>query len=385
MDEIGFNDLIFSAEMLSARRNDGTEIRFTRKERALLKEFVAKTNTVLTRDKLLEALHRDDQGDISERNIDFLVNRLRTKLGDKARDPRFIASQYGEGYIWIAKSIDETRTNAFLQIGPVYGLTETDNGERAFLDLLTTTLNSVSDKKAAIVCTRALQPHADQAPLTDYGLEASFYKDNTRLHAAFVLRHGPGRQAISSFRTAFANGDDNNVVRDLAINVQRALWAHMAMPASPVVIAPSDIPLEIRIHDAARTLAPSSDSWRESEARIEAARVAAPDGRPSVSCGALHFMPVFFSTRERARSPVQVNGVRSRRRLKRSLWHRCQTFRTIRCSCLVRPNCFSSSIAAISISPSDLRKIHLPAVAPLQLPFPHWHNCECIADAPKKR
>ena len=187
MDAIRFNDLIFSAEMLSARRNDGTEIRFTRKERALLKEFVAKSNTVLTRHKLLEALHRDDQGDISERNIDFLVNRLRTKLGDKARDPRFIASQYGEGYIWIAESIDETQTNAFLQIGPVYGLTETDNGERAILDLLTTTLNSVTDKKASIVCTRALQPHADQ--FADYVLEASFYKDDTRLHAAFVLRH----------------------------------------------------------------------------------------------------------------------------------------------------------------------------------------------------
>ena len=277
MDAIRFNDLIFSAEMLSARRNDGTEIRFTRKERALLKEFVAKSNTVLTRHKLLEALHRDDQGDISERNIDFLVNRLRTKLGDKARDPRFIASQYGEGYIWIAESTDETRTNAFLQVGPVYGLTETDNGERAILDLLTTTLSSVTDKKAAIVCTRALQPHAHQAPFADYVLEASFYKNDTLLHAAFVLRHGPGRQAIASFRTAFANGDDNNVVRDLAINVQRALWAHMAMPASPVVITPSDIPLEIRIHDAARTLAPSSDSWRESEERIEAARVAAPD------------------------------------------------------------------------------------------------------------
>jgi DNA-binding winged helix-turn-helix (wHTH) protein len=277
VDAVCFNDLIFSADMLSARRNDGTEIRFTRKERALLKEFVAKGNNVLTRHKLLEALHRDDQGDISERNIDFLVNRLRTKLGDKARDPRFIASQYGEGYVWIAEPIDGTRTNAFLQIGPVYGLTETDNGERAILDLLTTTLDSDTDEKAAIVCTPALQPYADQAPLVGYGLEASFYKDDTHLHAAFVLRHGLGRQAISTFRTSFANGDDYDTIRDLAINVQRALWAHMAMPASPPIISPSDIPLEIRIHDAARTLAPSSESWRESEARIEAARVAAPD------------------------------------------------------------------------------------------------------------
>jgi len=44
------------------------------------------------------------ESDISDRNIDFLVNRLRTKPGDSAKSPKYIATQYGEGYVWIAAS-----------------------------------------------------------------------------------------------------------------------------------------------------------------------------------------------------------------------------------------------------------------------------------------
>ena len=39
----------------------------------------------------------------TDRSIDFLINRLRAKLGDSARSPTMIATQYGEGYIWIAR------------------------------------------------------------------------------------------------------------------------------------------------------------------------------------------------------------------------------------------------------------------------------------------
>ena len=53
-----------------------------------------------------------------ERNIDFLVNRLRKRLGDNARKPRFIATQYGEGYVWLAAPVRQEPLSAFLLIGP---------------------------------------------------------------------------------------------------------------------------------------------------------------------------------------------------------------------------------------------------------------------------
>lgn len=103
MRTIRFNDLVFDHDMLSARRTDGTELRLTRQERALLLHFTQQPGKLLTRGRLLELMARD-AGDTSERNIDFLVNRLRKVLGDDARKPRFIATQYGEGYVWARRS-----------------------------------------------------------------------------------------------------------------------------------------------------------------------------------------------------------------------------------------------------------------------------------------
>jgi SulP family sulfate permease len=39
---------------------------------------------------------------MSDRSIDYLVNRVRRKLGDSARRPHYIETRYGEGYVWIA-------------------------------------------------------------------------------------------------------------------------------------------------------------------------------------------------------------------------------------------------------------------------------------------
>src|SRR5699024_7003705 len=58
------------------------------------------------------------------RSIDFIIHRLRRKLRDEPRDPRYIATQYGEGYVWIAEPLptQQPAANAFLVIGPVRGL-----------------------------------------------------------------------------------------------------------------------------------------------------------------------------------------------------------------------------------------------------------------------
>ena len=37
--------------------------------------------------------------DRSARSVDYLVNRVRAKLSDDRRAPRFIGTRYGEGYV----------------------------------------------------------------------------------------------------------------------------------------------------------------------------------------------------------------------------------------------------------------------------------------------
>jgi DNA-binding response OmpR family regulator len=53
---------------------------------------------VLSRDQLLDAVYGSDVGDILDRTIDVNVGRLRSKLGDPADAPRFIATVRGVGY-----------------------------------------------------------------------------------------------------------------------------------------------------------------------------------------------------------------------------------------------------------------------------------------------
>jgi len=100
--EVRYGDLSFDPSFLFARHGAGREFRFTRSERALLQAFTRHPRTVLTRNQLLDAIA--GSGSVgTDRSIDFLINRLRAKLGDSARSPTMIATQYGEGYVWIAR------------------------------------------------------------------------------------------------------------------------------------------------------------------------------------------------------------------------------------------------------------------------------------------
>ncbi|MBN9059779.1 winged helix-turn-helix domain-containing protein [Kaistia sp. MMO-174] len=102
--EVRYGELSFDPSFLFARHGAGAELRFTRSERALLLAFTRHPRTVLTRNQLLDAI-AGSGSDATDRSIDFLINRLRAKLGDSARAPVLIATQYGEGYVWIADPV----------------------------------------------------------------------------------------------------------------------------------------------------------------------------------------------------------------------------------------------------------------------------------------
>lgn len=49
---------------------------------------------------------------------------MRRKLNDDPKNPRFIATRYGEGYIWVAKAASERplASGAYVVVGPIRGL-----------------------------------------------------------------------------------------------------------------------------------------------------------------------------------------------------------------------------------------------------------------------
>ena len=71
-------------------------IRLTGGEAALLTALARKPNEVLSREEIAEALGMDDSG---ERAIDVQVVRLRRKIETDPREPRFLHTVRGRGYI----------------------------------------------------------------------------------------------------------------------------------------------------------------------------------------------------------------------------------------------------------------------------------------------
>jgi len=67
-------------------------------ELRLLAALLDADGRVLGRDRLLDAIHGEGEGDVLDRAIDQYVKRLREKLGDDPAEPRYVATVRGAGY-----------------------------------------------------------------------------------------------------------------------------------------------------------------------------------------------------------------------------------------------------------------------------------------------
>lgn len=281
MGSIRFNDLVFDAEMLTARRDDGTELRLTRQERALLLQFTKRPGKLMTRAGLSELLTRDGDGP-GERNIDFLVNRLRKRLGDNAREPRFIATQYGEGYVWIAKPQKPQALDAFLLIGPVYGLPGQPAQEHEILNTIADRLDKALGQRRRAAYAPEWRPDRAAPTNARFALDCSFYDDGSALHAAFVLRHHRSQYIVRTIRAVFgASGREAEIDRVVS-ETKAAIWRHLTKPPAGAETSSTEVPMEVRLHEAALTLAQPQDKWRESEAQLIRARAERP-GDPELA------------------------------------------------------------------------------------------------------
>jgi len=76
----------------------GREIALSALELRLLQVLLEADGRVLSRDRLLDALYGNAEGDVNDRAIDVYVKRLREKLGDDPDAPRYVATVRGAGY-----------------------------------------------------------------------------------------------------------------------------------------------------------------------------------------------------------------------------------------------------------------------------------------------
>ncbi|KRR28514.1 hypothetical protein CQ13_21260 [Bradyrhizobium retamae] len=258
--DLRFGDLILDETCLFARRN-GQTIQFTRNERALLLVLTRNPHRLMRRGRLLDEVA--SEADVSDRNIDFLVNRLRTKLGDNAKSPKYIATQYGEGYVWIATPSPAVPIDAFLIIGPAFGPQGHPFSQQAasLVDQLRDMIAASVGVSHKVVVAENWSPAATDR--LRYFLQVSFLADNGQLDCAATLREMPSRRIAKAFRLQLDITDAASFTSEatrVSDGVIDAVLQALA-DASTGLGTPVDEPLETRLHKAASLLSVSNPWW----------------------------------------------------------------------------------------------------------------------------
>jgi DNA-binding response OmpR family regulator len=83
-------------------RLGGRPLELTTAEFEMLGLLVRNRGRVLSRDRIMDLMRGTDR-DAFDRSIDVLVSRVRGKLGDRARRPKFIKTVHGAGYAFIGE------------------------------------------------------------------------------------------------------------------------------------------------------------------------------------------------------------------------------------------------------------------------------------------
>ncbi|UZE49865.1 winged helix-turn-helix domain-containing protein [Rhodopseudomonas sp. P2A-2r] len=279
---LSFGELILDETCLFARRGSKT-IQFTRNERALLLAFSRNPHQLMSRSRLIEEI-ASPENESSDRNIDFLVNRLRAKLGDSAKSPRYIATQYGEGYVWIAEpsavpimaSPLSGPIDAYLAVVPAF-VEQRDRIDTRALSLLDHLRDGIAAGMSPAQKTVIVDDwrHSVSSGLR-YVLQVSFQTTDDRPDCTATLREMPSKRIVRAFRLDLADSasfaSEATRVSQGTIKELRNALAH----ASAGLGTPSDQPLDIRLRKASTLLSSSNPAWLKKGQELSAMRAQNP-------------------------------------------------------------------------------------------------------------
>jgi two-component system OmpR family response regulator len=99
-----FDGWVVDMHTYSLEDLQGASVCLTSGEFTLLREFVLNANRVLSRDRLIE-LTAGRESPAFDRSIDVRIGRLRRKLNDSPREPRYIKTVRNGGYIFVGRPI----------------------------------------------------------------------------------------------------------------------------------------------------------------------------------------------------------------------------------------------------------------------------------------
>jgi len=171
--------LVFGPDFGSAVLETGV-VKFTVAEARLLKFLSAYPGHTLSRGQIIDAIYEDGAAK-NDRSVDFLINRVRRKLGDDPRAPRFIETRYGGGYVWCGpagRDAPAVISDAVAVVGPLSGLDLLGTGRdlgQAFAKALADALDS-QIAGAALLDTRPADQGAREYGKTRMQIELSYFR-----------------------------------------------------------------------------------------------------------------------------------------------------------------------------------------------------------------
>ena len=102
-DEDRFRQDAFEVDAINREINmDGEILSLTNMEFELLELLLSSPGTLFSRDDILKHL-RGIEAKIFSRSIDILISRLRQKIEANPKDPKFIKTIWGKGYMFLRK------------------------------------------------------------------------------------------------------------------------------------------------------------------------------------------------------------------------------------------------------------------------------------------
>jgi len=91
-----YDDLSVDTENRTVSRA-GETVNLTRDEYNILTLLMSRQAKIFTREEILDAIKGDDYGGF-DRSVDTHIKKLRAKIGDNPKAPKYIATVYGMGY-----------------------------------------------------------------------------------------------------------------------------------------------------------------------------------------------------------------------------------------------------------------------------------------------
>jgi hypothetical protein len=248
----------------------GERIAFTRSERRALALLAQNPNRLLTRDQILDAL-TGPGSDKSDRNIDFLINRLRRKLSDDARAPRYIATRYGEGYVWIGRTsgINLNYANAYLIVGPLRGLDnlagKRDVAERFASDLRHALGAELPPEQPVVLAPDCAGPSDFTGRMPSLSLELTFFEERGAVHCVATAREFRSGRILAIHRVRVSGDESLGAMRptELAKRLLDQTWRTLATQTE------AGVPLPVLMHIASPPPEHETGSLTDSDRRLK--------------------------------------------------------------------------------------------------------------------